>query len=221
MFLKHGTKNSSEIHLVAPTGFEPCLLLTLHFPDPVASAVESEDAAVRAAVGHLGAELIAGRAPDHADARIRLDGPDGRRRPAGLRGEWWDRARQGAGVEPLAHPQCDGVLIHVPFPPCPVRRRLILRTTSLMRRMAARTLAAASPVASFAAAVAGRSAPLRIAPSTLLMVSPRRSLSSFSRFSSAARTVTSVWSASTWRSASSRVRISSRACTSDESTTWW
>src|SRR5258708_9320873 len=110
MFLKHGTKNSSEIHLVAPTGFEPCLLLTLHFPDPVASAVESEDAAVREAVGHLGAELIAGRAPDHADAAIRLGGPDGRRRAATLRSDWSAHPRQGPDAEPLSHPRTHLVL---------------------------------------------------------------------------------------------------------------
>ena len=51
--------------------------LTLHFPDPVASAVESEDAAVQEAVGDLCAQLIAGRAPDHADAVSALMVPTG------------------------------------------------------------------------------------------------------------------------------------------------
>src|SRR5438132_3166607 len=96
--------------------------LTLPFPDSVAAAVKSEDAAVREAIGDLRAQLVAGRAPDHGDAGIRLDVPGRRSRPAWLRGERWDRARQGAGVEPFADPLCAGVLIHVSSPPCPVRR---------------------------------------------------------------------------------------------------
>src|SRR5205807_7658792 len=72
---------------------------TLRFPDSVAAAVESEDAAVREAVGDLRARLIAGGAPDHADAGIRLDGPDGRRRAAGLRGEWRRSEERRVGKE--------------------------------------------------------------------------------------------------------------------------
>src|SRR5882724_4716528 len=94
----------------------------LQFPESVASAVKSQNPAVREAVGDLRAEVIAGRAPDHADAGIRLDVSGGRGGPAWLRGEWWYRARQGAGVEQFADPQCHGVLIHASSPPCPVGR---------------------------------------------------------------------------------------------------